>query len=110
MYAVIESGGKQQRVEVGEEVNVELIHATEGDEVDLRALLLVDGERVVTGSEALASSKVTARVLGEVKGPKITGFTYKAKTRRRRRYGHRQRYTALEITAIEAPAGAVKGA
>ena len=52
--------------------------------------------------EALAAKSVTATVVGEVKGPKIVGFTYKSKTRQRRRYGHRQRYTTLEITGIGA--------
>lgn len=103
MYAVIDSGGKQQRVEVGETVDVELLAAAPGDELSLVPLLLVDGERVVTAAGDLAASKVEATVLGETKGPKITGFTYKAKSRSRRRYGHRQRYTTLEITGIAGP-------
>jgi len=58
---------------------------------------------VITAADALASSAVTARVVGEVKGPKITGFTYKNKTNNRRRWGHRQRYASIEITGIAAP-------
>ncbi|MGO9195846.1 MAG: 50S ribosomal protein L21 [Acidimicrobiales bacterium] len=101
MYAVINTGGKQARVEVGEQVDVELIASEAGEEVRLIPILLVDGAEVVTDAAALAASSVTATVVGETKGPKITGFTYKAKSRQRRRYGHRQRYTTLEITGIE---------
>ncbi|HLI45209.1 MAG TPA: 50S ribosomal protein L21 [Acidimicrobiales bacterium] len=101
MYAVIDTGGKQARVEVGEQVDVELLGSEDGAELRLTPILLVDGDEVVTDPAALSAAAVTARVLGETKGPKITGFTYKAKTRRRRRYGHRQRYTTIEITGIE---------
>ncbi|MHB8243757.1 MAG: 50S ribosomal protein L21 [Acidimicrobiales bacterium] len=101
MYAVINTGGKQARVEVGEHVDVELLTSDEGDEVRLTPILVVDGDHVLTDAAALAGASVTATVLGQTKGPKITGFTYKPKTRQRRHYGHRQRYTTLEITAIE---------
>jgi len=100
MYAVINAGGKQERVEVGELVDVELLDAAPGDELSLTPLLVVDGDEVTTAPEALAGRTVTATVVGEVKGPKIVGFTYKSKSRQSRRYGHRQRYTTLEITGI----------
>jgi large subunit ribosomal protein L21 len=100
MYAVINAGGKQERVEIGELVDVELLDALPGDELNLTPLLVVDGDEVTTSADALAAKSVTATVIGEVKGPKIVGFTYKSKTRQRRHYGHRQRYTTLEITAI----------
>lgn len=103
MYAVIDAGGKQQRVEVGEQVDVELLRGAPGDELTLVPLLVVDGDRVVSSATELLSSSVSATVVGETRGPKITGFTYKAKTRQRRRYGHRQRYTTLEITGIAGP-------
>ncbi len=102
MYAVINAGGKQERVEVGELVDVELLSAEPGDELTLVPLLVVDGDDVVTAADALAGAPVRATVVGEVKGPKIVGFTYKAKSRQRRHYGHRQRYTTLEITGIGA--------
>ncbi|HET9091482.1 MAG TPA: 50S ribosomal protein L21 [Acidimicrobiales bacterium] len=102
MYAVISTGGKQARVEVGERVDVELLASAAGDEVRLTPTLLVDGDAIVVDPAALAAASVTATVVGETKGPKIHGFTYKSKTRQRRRYGHRQRYTTLEITGIEA--------
>ena len=100
MYAVIRTGGKQERVEEGQTLAVELLGATDGDEVTFDPILLVDGETVVTNRDELASAKVAARVVGEVKGPKIKGFTYKPKTRGRRAWGHRQRYTTIEITGI----------
>ncbi len=100
MYAVISSGGKQARVEQGQTVDVELLDVSDGDSVDLSPVLVVDGDTVLATPGELAAASVAARVLGEVKGPKITGFTYKAKTRSRRRWGHRQRYTRLEITGI----------
>jgi large subunit ribosomal protein L21 len=104
MYAVINAGGKQERVEIGEIVDVELLDAAPGDELNLIPLLVVDGDEVTTSADGLAAKSVTATVIGEVKGPKIVGFTYKSKTRQRRHYGHRQRYTALEITGIGVPA------
>jgi large subunit ribosomal protein L21 len=100
VYAVIRTGGKQERVEEGQTLAVELLGAADGDEVTFDPILLVDGETVVTGRDELASAKVAARVVGEVKGPKIKGFTYKPKTRGRRAWGHRQRYTTIEITGI----------
>ena len=100
MYAVIQTGGKQERVEQGQTLSVELLGAGAGDEVSFIPVLVVDGETVVSGRDQLASAKVSARVLGEVKGPKIRGFTYKPKTRGHRAWGHRQRYTTIEITGI----------
>ena len=105
MYAVIRTGGKQARVEQGQRVDVELLGKAEGDEVDFTPVLLVDGTEVVAGADRLAGAAVAAVVVGEAKGPKITGFTYKPKTRRRRRWGHRQHYTTIEITGITRPSG-----
>jgi large subunit ribosomal protein L21 len=100
MYAVIATGGKQLMVEEGDRVAVELLDAKSGDEVTLRPVLVVDGERVLAGRSELVGSEVRARVLGEVKGPKIVGFYYRAKTNNRRRFGHRQRYHEIEVTRI----------
>lgn len=100
MYAVVRTGGKQERVATGEQVRVELLDATEGSEVRLDPVLVVDGDRVLATADQLAGASVTARVLGTEKGPKIRGFTYKPKTNQRRRWGHRQTYTTLEITDI----------
>ena len=103
MYAVIDAGGKQARVQVGEQLDVELLSAGPGDEVSFVPKLVVDGDLMVTERDPLAASSVTGRVIGLAKGPKIVGFTYKAKARGRRRYGHRQWYTTVEITAIDFP-------
>lgn len=108
MYAVIATGGKQERVEVGSRLDVERLAGEAEATVRFSPVLLVDGETVVTDTAALQAASVTGRVVGEAKGPKITGFTYKAKTRARRRFGHRQRYTTVEITEIRAGAGAAK--
>jgi large subunit ribosomal protein L21 len=99
MYAVIKTGGKQYRVSEGDQLEVERLGVTEG-EVSLTPVLLVDGDTVVSAPDALAKASVKANVLGEVKGPKITGFTYKNKTNSRRRWGHRQQYATIEITGI----------
>ncbi len=96
MYAVISTGGKQYRVAEGDRVEVELLG---GPDVSFTPVLLVDGDETVSGT-GLAGASVAGRVVGESKGPKVTGFTYRAKTRRRRRWGHRQRYSVVEITGI----------
>jgi large subunit ribosomal protein L21 len=105
MYAVIKTGGKQEKVAEGQRIDVELLHVSEGDEVGFDPVLLVDGDAVVAGA-ALAGARVSARVVGESKGPKIRGFTYKPKNRARKRWGHRQHYTTIEITGITRGSGA----
>ena len=98
MYAVIKTGGKQYRVERGQRLDVELLGADDGD-IDLAPVLLVDGDTVVTGGD-LAGALVKATIVGQSKGPKVTGFTYKNKTNSSRRWGHRQKYSTIEITSI----------
>jgi large subunit ribosomal protein L21 len=100
MYAVIQTGGKQARVAEGQTLDVELLGQDEGAEVTFTPILLVDGETVVATPGDLAGASVTARVVGLNKGPKIRGFTYKNKSNNRRRWGHRQKYTTIEITGI----------
>ncbi|HVE94997.1 MAG TPA: 50S ribosomal protein L21 [Acidimicrobiales bacterium] len=96
MYAVIQTGGKQYRVSEGERLDVESV---KGDELSFTPLLVVDGESVLTGS-ALGNASVAARVVGEGRGKKIRGFTYKNKSNQRKRWGHRQNFTTIEITGI----------
>ena len=93
---MIKTGGKQYRVAEGERLDVERLS---GDDVTFTPVLPVDGEDVTAGS-ALSSATVSARIVGETKGPKIHGFKYKHKTRSRRHWGHRQKYTTIEITGI----------
>ena len=100
MYAVIKTGGKQERVEEGQTLSVELLKAATGEEVSFQPVLVVEGDRVLSTAEQLGGAKVSARVVGEAKGPKIKGFTYKPKTRGRKAWGHRQHYTTIEITGI----------
>ena len=100
MYAVIATGGKQHRVAEGDVIEVERLGVDEGQTVDLRPVLLVDGETVLATPDDLGGASVSARVVGDAKGPKINGFTYKNKTNNRKRWGHRQKYTRLEITGI----------
>ncbi len=99
MYAVIASGGKQVRVAEGETVQLERLGDV-GSEVELTPVLLVDGSTTLATPDQLSGVKVQGRVMGEVKGPKIEAFTYKSKTRSRRRWGHRQQYALVEITSI----------
>jgi large subunit ribosomal protein L21 len=101
MYAVISTGGKQYRVEQGQQLDVERLGGAEG-EVELRPVLVVDGENVLSTPGQLGSASVKAKVVGEAKGPKIDGFNYKSKTNQRKRWGHRQKYTTIEITSIVA--------
>ena len=98
MYAVIQTGGKQYRVPEGDRLEVELLGQDDGD-VTFAPILVVDGAETVTGT-ALAGASVSGRVVGQAAGPKITGFTYKPKARARRRWGHRQHYSVVEITGI----------
>jgi large subunit ribosomal protein L21 len=100
MYAVIGAGAGQLKVEEGQRVHVDLLDAAEGDEVTLTAKMVVDGDTVLATPDQLGGVTVTATVVGEAKGPKINGFTYKRRTNQRRRFGHRQRYTVVEITKI----------
>jgi large subunit ribosomal protein L21 len=99
MYAVIATGGKQYKVESGQVLDVERLGADDG-EVELRPVLLVDGASVLATPDQLGGATVTAKVVGEGKGPKINGFVYKPKSNNRKRWGHRQKYTTIEITAI----------
>jgi large subunit ribosomal protein L21 len=102
MYAVIKTGGKQYRVEPGERVAVERLGAEPGSEVSLTPVLVVDGDTVLATPAQLDGAAVTARVIEETKGAKVIGFTYRKKSRTRRRWGHRQRYDLVEITEVRA--------
>jgi len=100
MYAVIASGGKQEKVAEGQRVELELLDGDEGTEVSLTPVLVVDGDTVLATADELAGVSVTGTIVGTSKGPKINGFTYKRRTNQRRHYGHRQKYTVVEITSI----------
>ena len=101
MYAVIESGGKQYRVEEGSSLLVDRIDAKEGDKVTLRPVMFRDGE-VLVGAKELSGVKVEAKVAEHLRGPKVKVFKYKAKKGYRRRAGHRSELTKLEVTSLKA--------
>lgn len=103
MYAVIKSGGKQERVTEGQRVRLELLGQPVGAEVSLPPVLFVDDGGAVRATPAeLEGVTVTGRVVGEELGPKINAMTYKSKTNQRRRWGHRQHYSTVEIVSIAA--------
>lgn len=103
MYAVIETGGKQYRVSVGDELNVEKLEAEVGNTVTLDRVFAVEKDGFLAiGTPVVPGAKVIAKVVEHGKGPKIRIFKYKNKTNQRRRQGHRQPYTRLAIEKIEA--------
>ncbi len=99
MYAIVKTGGKQYKVEVGTEFKVELLKDEVGAKVQLEVLMLVDGDKVVIGEEA-SKVNVVATVVEHGKGAKINIFTYKPKKNIRHRQGHRQPYTKLKVESI----------
>ncbi|MBB6567966.1 large subunit ribosomal protein L21 [Kribbella sandramycini] len=102
VYAIVRSGGTQQKVAVGDVIEIDSLTDKAGDTVVLPAVLVVDGDTVTTDAAALAKVAVSAEVLGRTKGPKITILKYKNKTGYRKRQGHRQHYTQVKVTAIDA--------
>jgi large subunit ribosomal protein L21 len=102
VYAIVRSGGQQQKVAVGDVIEIDSLTHAVGDSVTLPVLMIVDGDQVTSAGDALATATVTAEVLGGAKGPKITILKYKNKTGYRKRQGHRQKYTQVKVTDITA--------
>ncbi|HLU33450.1 MAG TPA: 50S ribosomal protein L21 [Natronosporangium sp.] len=100
MYAIVKTGGKQYRVAEGDVIEVEKLAGEPGDAVTLPAVLLVDGERVVSDPEQLARVSVAGELVGHGKGPKIRIHKFKSKTGYHKRQGHRQRLTRVKVTGI----------
>ena len=101
MYAVIKTGGKQYRVQQGDVIFVEKIDSQADEAVTFEEVLLVnDGDQTRIGAPTVAGAKVEGKVLVQVKGQKIVVYKYKAKKNERKKQGHRQPYTKVEITAI----------
>ncbi len=90
----------QYRVETGQVLDIALVEAEPGSEIELSEVLLVGGEQTLVGAPLVDGAKVLAKVLGEAKGDKIVVFKYKNKKRYRRRTGHRQQYTRIAIREI----------
>ncbi len=101
MYAVIETGGKQYRVEVGTELEVELLDANPGDSVNVeRVLLVADGDTAAIGRPLVGNASVAAEIVRRDRGDKVISFKYRPKARRRVKKGHRQELTVLRISDI----------
>jgi large subunit ribosomal protein L21 len=98
VYAIVRAGATQQKVAVGDVIEIDKVTTAVGESVDLPVVLLVDGEAVT--STGLDEATVTAEVLGGTKGPKIIIQKYKNKTGYKKRQGHRQKYTQVKVTAI----------
>ena len=101
VYAVVKAGGRQEKVSVGTIVTLDRVKADANGNIELPALLLVDGDKVTTDSKALAKVKVTAKVLGDLRGPKILIQHYKNKTGYKRRLGFRAELTRVKVTEIK---------
>ena len=103
MYAVIETGGKQYKVTEGQIIEVEKLPGEAGDTVELgRVLMVGDGDQIRAGTPTVEGAKVAATVLGQDRRRKLLVFKYKARERYRRKLGHRQHFTRLRISKIEA--------
>lgn len=100
VYAIVRCGGRQEKASVDDVLTVDRLTGEVGSTLTLPAVLVVDGDNVVTDPEELGGYQVAAEIVGDVSGPKISMIHYKSKTRYRRRLGHRQRYTQLKITGI----------
>jgi large subunit ribosomal protein L21 len=100
MYAIVKTGGKQYRVAEGDVIEVEKLAGAPGDAVSLSAVLLVDGDRLVTDAQQLASVAVTGELVAHTKGPKIRIHKFKNKTGYHKRQGHRQPLTQVKVTGI----------
>ncbi|MDD4796357.1 MAG: 50S ribosomal protein L21 [Eubacteriales bacterium] len=102
MYAVIKSGGKQFKVSVGDVIYVEKLSMEDGAAVDFDVLVYANEEDIRIGTPVVEQAKVQGKVVRQVKGTKVYSLRYKAKKHSRTKRGHRQPYTQVEITAIEA--------
>ena len=101
MFAVVETGGKQYKVQEGDFIEVEKLDAEVGAKIALNVLLVADGENVKAGNPYVKGAEVLAEVVEHGKGDKIVVFKYKPKKNVRRKQGHRQPYTKLKITSIK---------
>ena len=101
VYAIVRAGGRQEKVAVGDVLEIDRLDAEPGASVDLPVLLLVDGADVTSDRDSLAGATVTVEVVGATKGPKINILKYKNKTGYRKRQGHRQHHTQVKVTGIE---------
>jgi large subunit ribosomal protein L21 len=102
VYAIVRAGAKQQKVAVGDVIEIDKISTGVGETLTLPVVLVVDGDSVTSDTKTLDKASVTAEVLGATKGPKIVIQKFKNKTGYKKRQGHRQKYTQVKITDIKA--------
>jgi len=100
VYAIVRCGGRQEKVALDDVVTVDKLDGKAGSSITLTALLVVDGDRVISDPAEVGRYQVTADIVGDAAGPKINMIQYRNKTGYRRRLGHRQRYTQVRITGI----------
>ena len=100
VYAVVRAGGRQEKIEVGSIVVLDRIKADKDGNVELVPVLLVDGDTITHDASALAKVKVTAEVVSDLRGPKIVIQKFKNKTGYKKRQGHRQELTRVQVTGI----------
>jgi len=100
VYAIVRCGGRQEKVALDDVVTVDKLPGEAGSSVTFKAVLVVDGERVISDPAEVSRYQVTADIVGDAAGPKINMIQYRNKTGYRRRLGHRQRYTQVRITGI----------
>jgi len=109
-YAIVISGGKQYKVIPGEILQVDKLTNEPGDKVTLdEVLFIADGKKVIIGTPVIKGAQVKTTVTGQIKGPKIIVFKYKPKVRYRRKQGHRQKYTLLQVDKIVKKSGEKNG-
>ena len=101
MYAIVRAGGRQEKVSVGDVIVVDRLSGEPGTTVQLRPLMLVDGDQITATTGALAGVTVTAEIVRPEKGPKIQILKFKNKTGYKKRQGHRQKLTRIKVTGIE---------
>ena len=102
MFAVIRTGGKQYKVQKDDKIEIEKLDAKEGDKIDFDEVLFVGGDKAKLGSPLVSGARVAATVLAQKRGPKITIFKKKRRQNYRRKKGHRQDLTLVQITDIKA--------
>ena len=102
MYAIVRAGAKQQKVAVGDVIEIDQVSTAVGETLTLPVVMAVDGETVTTDAKALDKAAGTVEVLGAKKGPKSVIQKYKNKTGYKKRQGHRQKYTQVKVTDITA--------
>jgi large subunit ribosomal protein L21 len=100
VYAIVRSGSKQQKVAVGDVIEIDKVLTAPGESLTLPVVMVVDGESVTSDLAKLGKAGVTVEVLGATKGPKIVIQKYKNKTGYKKRQGHRQKYTQVKVTDI----------